>query len=378
LASYISVRLEKYKGGAIRGMQIHDQRQRPGRSRTNPDIDWDRTGLNVDLLHGGEDVDFRRAVDARIAGLGLSRRRSDAVEMVGALVTVSPEWARGRSEEEIRALYGDALGFLSARYGGPDGANMVSAVIHMDERTPHLHVNFVPVTDDGRLSAKDVVGGRQQLRELQDGIAREVGRPRGLSRGVEGSRARHVPIPELKRLNRELERVNGELERRSAALGAINGEIDAARARIDGLRREGRDLGTELAGLRSAVSSAREALPEAVELGRMNPSPAPLTGHVRGVSVDQVRGLRDAARERLALAGDVKRLETENARLRESLAGLSRARDVDAGGLSEARERLDEIERAKVRDPELGAALEREIERDREGRSRDGGERERE
>jgi hypothetical protein len=366
LPDYITVRLEKHKGGAIRGMQIHDQRQRPGRSRTNPDIDWERTRENVDLLHpGGGDVDFRRAVDARIAQLGLARRRSDAVEMVGALVAVGPEWAAGRDPAEIRALYEDALAFLSRRYGGADGENLVSAVIHMDEKTPHLHVNFVPVTPDGRLSAKEVVGGRQRLRELQDGIAREVGAPRGLSRGVEGSRARHLDIPELKRQTAELER--------------LRVEIAKGRGEIDALRREGRELGAELEGLRAGLSSARAALPGARELDGMRPSRAPITGHVRGVDVDRVLSLRDAARERLALEGDVARLGAENARLREAVAGLGRAREGDLERLREARDRLDEIDGATARDPELRERLDAGVERERGeiARERAAGERER-
>jgi hypothetical protein len=362
--SYVTIRLEKYKGGAIRGMQIHDQRQRPGRSRTNPDIDWGRTGDNVDLLHpeGGR-VDFRRAVDGRIAELNLSRKRSDAVEMVGVLVAVSPEWAEDRSPEEIRSLYEDAFGFVARRYGGPDNANLVSAVIHMDEKTPHLHVNFVPVTDDGRLSAKDVVGGRQDLRRLQDDLAREVGEPRGLSRGVEGSRARHVEIPELKRQMRELERVREEIS-------SYRGEIDA-------LRREGRELGIELEGLRAGISSARASYPEAREIGETKPTPAPLTGNLRGISVERVESLKAAARERLALESDVSRLRSENDRLREASRRLQDSRGADREALEEARDRLDEIDAAKKRDPELGERLDAGIERERAIREREEAARER-
>jgi hypothetical protein len=46
--------------------------------------------------------------------------------------------------------------------------NIFSAVVHMDEKTPHLHLCFTPITEDGRLSAKEILGNRAQLSKWQD------------------------------------------------------------------------------------------------------------------------------------------------------------------------------------------------------------------
>ena len=46
--------------------------------------------------------------------------------------------------------------------------NIFSAVVHMDEKTPHLHLCFTPITEDGRLSAKEILGNRAQLSQWQD------------------------------------------------------------------------------------------------------------------------------------------------------------------------------------------------------------------
>lgn len=46
--------------------------------------------------------------------------------------------------------------------------NIFSAVVHMDEQTPHLHLCFTPITEDGRLSAKEILGNRAQLSKWQD------------------------------------------------------------------------------------------------------------------------------------------------------------------------------------------------------------------
>ncbi|MCQ4866712.1 plasmid recombination protein, partial [Pseudoflavonifractor phocaeensis] len=46
--------------------------------------------------------------------------------------------------------------------------NIVSAVVHMDEKTPHLHLVFVPLTEDNRLCAKEIIGNRANLTKWQD------------------------------------------------------------------------------------------------------------------------------------------------------------------------------------------------------------------
>ena len=65
--------------------------------------------------------------------------------------------------------------------------NMLSAIVHVDETTPHLHLNFVPI-NDGRLSSKSLFD-RQKLAELQTELWEQVGKKYGLQRGKENSQA---------------------------------------------------------------------------------------------------------------------------------------------------------------------------------------------
>jgi hypothetical protein len=67
--------------------------------------------------------------------------------------------------KEIQALFQRAADFLIDRVGRE---NIVSAVIHMDEKTPHLHLTFVPLTKDNRLCAKEIIGNRANLTKWQD------------------------------------------------------------------------------------------------------------------------------------------------------------------------------------------------------------------
>ena len=70
-----------------------------------------------------------------------------------------------KTNREIRAYFAYALKFLEGRQR-PD--TFLSAVVHMDEKTPHLHLCFVPLTADGRLSAKEIIGNRKNLVKWQD------------------------------------------------------------------------------------------------------------------------------------------------------------------------------------------------------------------
>ena len=78
--------------------------------------------------------------------------------------------------------------FLEDEYGKE---NIVKLELHRDEKTPHFHVIVVPLTKDGRLSAKEVVGDRKKLKSFQDRYAAAM-KPFGLERGEEESKNTHI------------------------------------------------------------------------------------------------------------------------------------------------------------------------------------------
>ena len=69
------------------------------------------------------------------------------------VITASPEFFEGRKTAEVKAFFTEAVSFMEKKLGK---GNIFSAVVHMDEKTPHLHLCFTPITQDGRLSAKDL------------------------------------------------------------------------------------------------------------------------------------------------------------------------------------------------------------------------------
>ena len=92
-----------------------------------------------------------------------------------------------------KAYFQTALDFISERVGKQ---NILSAVVHMDERTPHMHLCFVPITPDNKLSAKAILGNQKSLSEWQTAYhERMSSRWNQLERGQSSmeTKRKHVP-----------------------------------------------------------------------------------------------------------------------------------------------------------------------------------------
>jgi len=80
--------------------------------------------------------------------------------MVETILTVSPEFMNDLPLEEQKKYFRLAAEFFEKEIGRE---NIIFAIVHMDEKTPHMHLCFVPLTSDGHLSAKKIIGDRQKL-----------------------------------------------------------------------------------------------------------------------------------------------------------------------------------------------------------------------
>ncbi|HGK4901229.1 TPA: MobV family relaxase [Yersinia enterocolitica] len=118
------------------------------------------------------------------------KRRKDAVIGVEYLMTASPEWFETATDDQQKQFFDRSLQWLESKYGKE---NIVSASIHRDETTPHMSAVVVPLTSDGRLSAKEMIGNQQTMKDDQTQFAKRV-QDLGLRRGVEGSKAKHQTI----------------------------------------------------------------------------------------------------------------------------------------------------------------------------------------
>lgn len=158
---YGILRFAKYKGPEIGRIEAHNERTKENYA-SNPDIDTERSKYNFHLVK--PNGKYRAEAEKQIAEVGC-RTRTDSVRVVETLITASPEFFKDKKKPQVKEYFEHALKFI-LKYIPQE--RILSAVIHVDEKTPHIHLSFVPITEDGRLSAKDIVGNRKKLTWWQD------------------------------------------------------------------------------------------------------------------------------------------------------------------------------------------------------------------
>jgi len=177
------------------------------RQRETPNADTERKPLNHEYINTAERNYWALATE-RIQEAG-ARVRPDSVRGVEMVLTASPEAFKRDEQGRAADMRGSAwaaanFAFLQAKFGKE---NVVAMTLHQDELTPHFQAVVVPLTADGRLSAKDLFNPRT-LRALQTEYA-QVMKPFGLARGVEHSRAKHEV---MRHVYGAQERSRGELD----------------------------------------------------------------------------------------------------------------------------------------------------------------------
>lgn len=155
------LRFAKYKGPTVSRIEAHNERTKETYA-SNPDI---KTELSKHNFHPVIPNGKYRDISNRIIREAGCRVRKDSVTTVEVLITASPEFFEKKSRKEIREFFSYAVEFMKSKQN-PN--TYISAVVHVDEKTPHMHLCFVPITPDGRLSAKEIVGNKKRLTQWQD------------------------------------------------------------------------------------------------------------------------------------------------------------------------------------------------------------------
>ena len=250
--AYTILRFAKQKGGAARSIDAHHERTKEEYA-SNPDIDKSRIAQNYHLVtpRWSYEQEIRHRI--RMAGC---RVRKDSVKFVDTLVTVSPEFARVH-EAEMPEYFTRAFDFLKERVGEE---NIISAVVHMDEKTPHLHLCFVPLTKDKRLSAKEILGNKKSMIRWQDDFyACMAERWPELERGTPAveTKRRHLTPQWYKKVTA----MDAKLEKLETALNGINvlnagKKREEAVALLKQLLPEVESFQTEIQRMQAAVSQS--------------------------------------------------------------------------------------------------------------------------
>ena len=219
---YAILRFEKRKGGPASALEKHHERKK-NQYASNPDIDRERSHLNYHLVE--PTLKYYGEIQTRIEKAQRKnpkcKVRKDSVKFIDTIVTATPEYLASLPPDKVRRYFERALEFLQQEVGAE---NIFSAVVHMDERNPHMHLCFVPLTKDNRLCAKEVMGGRDKLIQWQDKfhdyMAQEFPQlERGQAAAV--TKRKHVPTwlyKQAHRLSDEMVQIQKELKN----IGALN------------------------------------------------------------------------------------------------------------------------------------------------------------
>jgi len=279
-AQYAILRFAKYKGPEIGHIESHNERTKE-KYASNPDVDTSRSHLNFHLVTPQRK--YRAEAEKQIAEAGC-RTRSDSVRVVEVLVTASPEFFKGKKKAEIKAYFQEALDFIQ-QHQNP--RTIISAVVHMDEKTPHMHLCFVPLTEDKRLSAKEIVGNKKKLTWWQDEFWKHmVGKSPDLERGESASETGRTHIPprlfkEAVHLNRMKDQImailndsnpfnkKSKAEELETLLDKYVPGVEAMRTKLKKYDKTYKELTAENAELEKELNSAsRESIQKKLEIQR--------------------------------------------------------------------------------------------------------------
>jgi hypothetical protein len=203
---YAILGISKQKGGSVGAAGRHIDR-----TRETPNADPERAHLNRVLI-GDPERNVRELVTEAIDARGGKPRR-DSVEAIEFMLQASPEWFMeddpAKFQKRVDRFVEQAIKFLE---DPQSGGECVKAVLHMDERTPHIHAHKVPFDPDGRLNARHYLGGREKMAAMHDLYA-DYMKPLGLERGKRKSRATHQRLKEFyTSIDREVD-FNVEIEK---------------------------------------------------------------------------------------------------------------------------------------------------------------------
>jgi Plasmid recombination enzyme. len=180
MANYAIMRCAKIKTmGCVASALQHCYRE-----RETPNADDARTAENEHRFAASADEAMGRLREQLP-----DKYRKDAVLAVEYVFTASPEWFRENPGLD-GLLFDQSVAWLTEKYGAD---RIITATVHRDEATPHLSAFVVPLTQDGRLSAKEFIGGRDKMRADQTSYAEKV-KALDLERGIEGSKAKHQSV----------------------------------------------------------------------------------------------------------------------------------------------------------------------------------------
>lgn len=206
----------------------------------------------VENAYGGS---VKAAIEGRIATAGVKRKvRDNAVTHLTVYASM-PDYSN-RSEDERTQFVHLLKAFLEKKYGEK---NVVDIRWHFDESTPHLHATVVPITQDGRLCAKELFAPtKKSMEKWQKEYYAQVAGPMHYTAPDFGHSSEKGYTKSTVATRQQLELVQGKKEAAEQELAAVEKAVEQVKARNRGLAEEGRELGERARDLEEEVEGLRE------------------------------------------------------------------------------------------------------------------------
>ena len=205
--SYAIIRNENHKMNAVPLLERHNERL--NHNYSNKDIDLLRTSENYHLKKIQAETyqqEFERIrTRQQLKGNLRLQGKKQSTVLCEFVITSDKEFFDRIGKERTRRFFEDAYDFVTTKAGGEQ--YVLSAVVHMDEATPHMHVAFIPVINGKdrkgnpckRINCSEFWKGRDSYSRLQDEYYDFItSRGYDLERGEKGSTAEHLSVAEYK------------------------------------------------------------------------------------------------------------------------------------------------------------------------------------
>lgn len=302
--------LKKYTRGALGHMLAHYERRKDKNGDYikfgNQNIDKKKTSQNYNLHDRRDNLTDYEFIDQYTKSLKVMNRKD--VNLMCSWVVTLPDDLKEASKKDQEKFFQEVYNFNSKRYGKN---TVVSAYVHLDETTPHMHFSFVPVVFDKKkkrykVSAKERVN-RHDLQTYHTDLSKHMEKAFGRDIGVakapdvdKNTKTENKTITQLKKENSILANANNDLQEENLYLESVNSGLMADNQQkglqYDKLREKNFKLNKKNAELSRKLEDKQAIFKENEELKNSVES---MSNYMKGLNFQSGKNLYDGYLEEL-------------------------------------------------------------------------------
>lgn len=348
--SSLAYHAQHFKSGSVGAVGKHNWEKR-GKEDThsNQDIDPSRSHLNFQPqpLEGSLYMAAKRRIQEGCTGRVTANSNWITETIVYPPEDVIERYKETQDDTELRQYFADVLQWHHGEFGA---ANVLAATAHLDETTPHLHTDVVPLTEEGKLSSKEVFA-RKNLRRHHTELAKFLSeRGWDITRG-ESTLGKQVVSKTVSEYKKDAEAAKVEIKKE---IDGLQKEVDTlttktqeAREGLEAVKEETEGLRAEKTALKAVVEPLRAVQPD-VEACEIEVTPVMLRpGEVRVKKtelesvVEQAKAFVVQAEQLQERSGELDQRERALEERRAFLAGRELRTQDDWKNLDRERKQLE-------------------------------------